>query len=50
MEESEWMPACNATYKVNIRFSGWSPQSGINSYIHPFISQVDTFTERAFEV
>ncbi|MDM7860691.1 tryptophan 7-halogenase [Alteromonas sp. ASW11-36] len=48
--ESEWMPACNATYKVNIRFAGWSPQSGIESYSHPFISQVDTFTERAFEV
>ena len=23
--ESDWMPACNATYKVNIRFKGWSP-------------------------
>lgn len=44
------MPACNATYKVNIRFAGWSPQSGIDSYSHPFISQVDTLTERAFEV
>ena len=49
IEEAEWMPACNATYKVNIRFAGWSPQSGIESYSHPFISQIDTFTERAFE-
>ena len=48
--ESEWMPVCNATYKVNIRFAGWSPLSGIESYSHPFISQVDNFTERAFEV
>jgi len=48
--ESDWMPACNATYKVNIRFEGWSPESGIDCYSHPFISQVDTFTERAFLV
>lgn len=46
--ESEWMPRCNATYKVNIRFDGWSPQSGIESYRHPFTSQVDVFTSRAF--
>lgn len=48
--ESEWMPLCNASYKVNIRFAGWSPQSGIESYSHPFISQIDTFTQRAFTV
>lgn len=48
--ESDWMTRCNATYKVNIRFDGWSPTSGINSYSHPFTSQVDTFTSRAFIV
>lgn len=48
--ESDWMSQCNATYKVNIRFEGWSPESGIKSYSHPFISQVDAFTERAFLV
>ncbi len=48
--ESEWMHRCDATYKVNIQFNGWSPASGISSYSHPFISQVDTFTERAFTV
>ncbi|WP_100641050.1 tryptophan halogenase family protein [Alteromonas facilis] len=48
--ESEWMPECNATYKVNIRFEHWSPASGIESYSHPFLTQIDTFTERAFEV
>jgi len=48
--ESEWMPQCNATYKVNIRFADWSPQSGIASYSHPFISQLDTFTQRALFV
>lgn len=46
--ESDWMPECNATYKVNIEFCGWSPQSGIDSYSHPFISQVDTFSEKHF--
>lgn len=48
--ESEWMPKCNATYKVSIQFDGWSPDSGVASYRHPFISQIDTFTQRAFEV
>ncbi len=48
--EQEWMPACNATYKVSIRFDGWSPASGIASYAHPFLSQLDTFSERAFHV
>ncbi len=48
--EQDWMPACNATYKVNIRFRDWSPASGVKEYSHPFISQPDTFTERAFHV
>ncbi len=46
--ESDWMPKCNATYKVNIRFDGWSPQSKIKSYSHPFTCQTDIFTSRAF--
>ncbi|XOV81377.1 MAG: tryptophan halogenase family protein [Aestuariibacter sp.] len=48
--ESRWMNACNATYKVSIQFEGWSPASGNDSYRHPFISQIDTFTQKAFEV
>lgn len=48
--ESEWMAQCNATYKVNIEFSGWSPHSGIESYSHPFISQIDTFSEKHFHM
>ena len=48
VEEREWMPRCNATYKLGISFAGWSPASGIDSYSHPFLSQVDHFTERAF--
>lgn len=46
--EHEWMPFCNATYKVNIKFNDWSPESGVASYSHPFISQLDAFSERAF--
>ncbi len=48
--ESTWMPRCHATYKLNIRFAGWSPESGVASYCHPFISQLDTFTQRPFIV
>ncbi len=46
--DCEWMSACHATYKTNIRFINWSPASGNSSYSHPFISQLDTFSERAF--
>lgn len=48
--EADWMPRCNATYKVNIRFEGWSPDSGIESYSHPFVSQLDTLTQKSFVV
>ncbi|MDX1499286.1 MAG: tryptophan halogenase family protein [Woeseiaceae bacterium] len=48
VEDREWMPRCNATYKLSIRFAGWSPGAGIADYSHPFLSQVDHFTERAF--
>lgn len=46
--DSEWMSACHATYKTNIRFTNWSPASGNSSYSHPFISQLDTFSEKTF--
>jgi glycine/D-amino acid oxidase-like deaminating enzyme len=46
--EAEWMPRCNATYKTNIRFSDWSPASGVREYSHPFVSQLDIFTKRVF--
>ncbi|MDJ0750267.1 MAG: tryptophan 7-halogenase [Woeseiaceae bacterium] len=46
--DEDWMPSCNATYKLGISFAGWSPDSGIASYSHPFLSQVDHFTQHAF--
>ena len=41
ISESEWMPACNATYKCGIRFPGWSKIKGQESYFHPFYCDLD---------
>ena len=46
--ETEWMPACNATYKNGIRFNGWSTKPGYESYFHPFDSEIDLHTQAAF--
>ncbi|WP_339724255.1 tryptophan halogenase family protein [uncultured Paraglaciecola sp.] len=47
VEEKEWMPACNATYKNGIRFNGWSSRKGFESYFHPFASRIDAFSAPA---
>ena len=39
--ESEWMPACNATYKCGISFPDWAVEEGFQSYFHPFFSDHD---------
>jgi 2-polyprenyl-6-methoxyphenol hydroxylase-like FAD-dependent oxidoreductase len=46
--EDEWMPACNATYKTGIGFSGWSSRPGFERYFHPFPTAVDAHTAPAF--
>ncbi|GAA4035319.1 tryptophan halogenase family protein [Parerythrobacter jejuensis] len=46
--ESDWMPPCNATYKLGIRFNGWSDRAGFDSYYHPFPGPVDMHSEPAF--
>ena len=46
--EAEWMPAAQATYKLGIRFDGWSAMPGHARYFHPFASDVDRHTESAF--
>jgi tryptophan 6-halogenase len=46
--ESEWMPACNGTYKCGIRFPNWATRKGYKSYYHPFFSISDNQTVRAF--
>src|SRR5438105_6022915 len=48
IEESEWMPECNATYKCGITFDGWSTKPGFESYFHPFASMLDNLTLSMF--
>ncbi len=48
VEERDWMPRCNATYKVGISFHGWSGKPGCDSYFHPFPAQTDTQNYPAF--
>ncbi len=46
--EEDWMPACHATYKLGIRFAGWSERPGYASYFHPFPSDLDHHSAPAF--
>nr|WP_247711156.1 tryptophan halogenase family protein [Qipengyuania vesicularis] len=46
--EREWMGACDATYKLGIRFTGWSETPGFESYFHPFPGPVDLHSEPGF--
>ncbi len=48
IEESEWMPACQATYKCGITFDGWSTKLGFERYFHPFASMLDNLTMTQF--
>ena len=48
IEEAEWMPPCNATYKCGITFDGWSTKPGFESYFHPFASMLDNLTMTQF--
>ena len=48
VQESEWMPECNATYKSGISFANWSTRPGFERYFHPFFSQIDKHTATAF--
>ena len=41
VQDSEWMPRCNATYKNGITFDKWSSIPGFESYFHPFAAQTD---------
>ena len=48
IDEAEWMPACNATYKSGITFDGWSTRPGYESWFHPFPSMLDSLTMPPF--
>lgn len=43
LEESDWMPACNATYKLAVRFQDWRAPG--HHFYHPFeqMSSVEGF-------
>ncbi|WP_448250411.1 tryptophan halogenase family protein [Thalassotalea agariperforans] len=49
IDENEWMPKCNATYKNGILFSHWSTVPGYQQYFHPFHSDFDKENLTAFE-
>ena len=44
LEEKDWMPECNATYKMAIRFVGWNKEG--RDFYHPFqpYEMVDGFS------
>lgn len=44
ISEAEWMPRCNATFKVGIGFEGWSDRPGHERYFHPFPADLDAHT------
>lgn len=48
IHETEWMAACDATYKLGIRFTGWSEREGFETYFHPFPGPVDLHSEPGF--
>ena len=47
-QESDWMPRCDATYKVGITFRNWSTKPGFDEYFHPFLCQADEMIVPAF--
>ncbi|MBU3005550.1 tryptophan halogenase family protein [Paraglaciecola arctica] len=48
IKESDWMPACNATFKTGIRFNDWSTVKDYESYFHSFPSELDFHTQNSF--
>ena len=48
VDESEWMPACHATYKIGTAFEGWSTRPGHERWFHSFPSMLDDLTMPQF--
>jgi 2-polyprenyl-6-methoxyphenol hydroxylase-like FAD-dependent oxidoreductase len=48
IEEAEWMPECNATYKSGIAFDNWSTKPGYESFFHTFVTMLDNITMPQF--
>ena len=47
ISESQWMPACHATYKCGISFPNWQSEKN-SGYFHPFFSVLDIDSAQAF--
>ena len=48
IDESEWMPTCDATYKCGTTFDGWSTRPGCERFFEPFPSTLDKITQAHF--
>jgi 2-polyprenyl-6-methoxyphenol hydroxylase-like FAD-dependent oxidoreductase len=48
IEEREWMPRCNATFKTAIQSRGWSTRPGFADYYHPFKTDLDDRSAPAY--
>lgn len=44
IQESEWMPSCDATFKCGISFPDWCGHEGSAQYFHPFYNEIDSQT------
>lgn len=48
IDEAEWMPACDATYKSGTLFDGWSTRPGYERRFQPFPSMLDSLVMPPF--
>lgn len=48
LAESDWMPQCDATYKVGIQFDAWTQNPAYPGYFHPFFTPFDLDTGNQF--
>ena len=46
--EQQWMPECQATYKLGIHFPDWCCAQSKPSYFHPFYGEIDSSLCRHF--
>ncbi len=44
IQEKQWMPLCDATFKCGIGFPNWCGEDGNKQYFHPFYNEIDSQT------
>lgn len=44
IQEKQWMPLCDATFKCGIGFPDWCNHEGNKHYFHPFYNEIDNQT------